>query len=170
MAGIPNDFGPVSRLEAEAEGPPGTRTFRLLVTGRHGTAFLWLEKEELRALGMAIDQLLARVSGRPQWKLYGKAPEPYEPSPRDATTPPSVEFKVGQLSLGYETESRLFVLLVHDSDDDPEGPATFTCLASATQLRALSQRIESVISAGRPTCPLCGDPLDGGGHFCVREN
>ncbi len=169
MAHTPNDFGLASRLEADAEGPPGKRTFRLLVTGRQGTASLWLEKEELRALGIAMDQLLARVSGRTQWKLYGTQPEPYEPA-ESAPATPMVEFKVGQLSLGYETDSRMFVLLVHDSEDDPEGPATFTCLASATQIRALSQRIESVVSAGRPTCPVCGDPIDAEGHFCVRQN
>ncbi len=156
-------------MEADAEGPPGKRTFRLLVAGKKGTASLWLEKEELRALGIAIDQLLARVSGRPEWKLYGKAPEPYASAAESRPTP-VVDFKVGQLSLGYETDSGMFVLLVHDSEDDPEGPATFTCLASATQVRALSRRIESVVSAGRPTCPLCGDPVEADGHICVREN
>lgn len=169
MTHMPNDFGPVLRLEADAEGPPGKRTFRLLVAGKRGTASLWLEKEELRALGIAIDQLLARVSGRAGWKIYGASVEPYEPAqgfPQD----PLVEFKVGQLSLGYESDSGMFVLLVHDSEDDPEGPATFTCLATAAQMRALGRRIESVVSAGRPACPVCGDPLEPGNHFCIRQN
>ncbi len=165
----PKDFGPVLRLDADAEGPPGKRTFRLLVASREGTASLWLEKEELRALGVAIDQLLARISGRPEWKLYGRAPEPYEPT-LEFPAPAQVDFKVGQLSLGYETDSDMFVLLIHDSEDDPEGPASFTCLATAAQVRALSNRIESVISAGRPTCPLCGDSMDPDGHSCIRDN
>ncbi len=165
----PKDFGPVLRLDADAEGPPGGRTFRLLVASREGTASLWLEKEELRALGVAIDQLLARVSGRPEWKFYGKSPEPYEPAD-EFSNPALVDFKVGQLSLGYETDSDMYVLLIHNSEDDPEGPASFTCLATAPQVRALSRRIESVISAGRPTCPLCGDPTEEGEHNCVRAN
>ncbi len=169
MAHDPTDFGPVMRLEADADGPPGQRTFRLLVASREGTASLWLEKEEMRALGVAIDQLLARVSGHPEWKYYGKGPAPYEAA-QGFPAPARVEFKVGQLSLGYETDSDMFVLLVHDSEDDPEGPATFTCLASASQVRALSRRIESVISAGRPTCPVCGDPMDPDGHSCIRHN
>ncbi len=169
MTFTPKDFGPVMRLDADAEGPPGKRTFRLLIAGREGTASLWLEKEELRALGVAIDQLLARVSGRPEWKMYGSSPDPYEPSERFASDA-EVEFKVGQLSLGYETDGSMFVLLAHDSADDPEGPASFTCLATAAQVRALSRRIASVILAGRPICPLCGDPVDPDGHFCVRDN
>ncbi len=164
-----NDFGPVNRLDADAEGPPGQRTFRLLVASKEGTASLWLEKEELRALGVAIDQLLARVSGRVGWKLYGTPVEPYEPA-RGFPASTMLDFKVGQLSVGYESDSRMFVLLIHDSEDDPEGPPTFTCLANASQMRALSRRIESVVAAGRPVCPLCGDPMDPVGHACVREN
>ncbi len=169
MAGTPCNFGPAVRLEADAVGPPGQRTFRLLVTNREGAALLWLEKEELQALGMAIDQLMARLSGRTQWKIYGVPPEPFEP----AESPPSsplVEFKVGQLSLGYEGNSKMFVLLIHDSEDDPEGPPTFTCAATDAQMRRLGRQISSVISAGRPRCPLCGDPLEPNGHSCVRAN
>ena len=55
-----HEFGPVIRLEADALGEPGQRTFCLLAAGKEGSAALWLEKEELQALGVAIDQLLAR--------------------------------------------------------------------------------------------------------------
>lgn len=169
MAYTPRDLGPVTRLEADAVGQPGRRTFRLIVAGKEGTASLWLEKEELQALGVAIDQLLARVSDQTEWKLYGAEPAPYEPV-EDFASNPSVEFKVGQLSLGFESETNLFVLLVHDMVDDPEGPATLTFLATATQVRSLTGRIESVISAGRPRCRLCGDPIEPEGHNCVRCN
>lgn len=170
MSYTPHNFGPVRRLDADAVGQPGKRTFRLLVTSNEGTACLWLEKEELQALGVAIDQLMARLSGQSEWKMYGAPADPYQPAegfPPEA----QVEFKVGQLSLGYESDSGMFVLLVHDSDDDPEGPASFTCLATAIQMRALGRRISSVVAAGRPRCLLCGDPIDDGGrHFCVRAN
>lgn len=169
MSNTPKDFGPVERLDADAEGPPGQRVFRLLVASRVGSAALELEKEELRALGVAIDQLLARVSGQPEWKYYGRAPEPYQPAPA-LPSPTVVDFKIGQLSLGYETETDMFIILAHNSEDDPEGPPTFSCLATASQVRSLSRRIESVIAAGRPTCPLCGDPLEAEGHACVRAN
>ncbi|HEX2986878.1 MAG TPA: DUF3090 family protein [Chloroflexota bacterium] len=169
MSQTRHEFGPVMRLEADALGEPGQRTFCLLAAAREGSAALWLEKEELQALGVAIDQLLARLSDRPEWKLYGAPAAEYQPS-QGFSPEPLVEFKVGQLSLGYESDSDLFALLVHDAEDDPEGPATFSCLASAAQMRALSRRIETVISAGRPRCPLCGDAIEPEGHNCVRAN
>ena len=36
-------------------------------------------------------------------------------------------------------------------------------------LRFASGALE-VVRAGRPPCPLCGEPLDPIGHFCVRRN
>ena len=163
------NFGPVARLEPDAVGEPGHRTFRLLVSGEEGTASLWLEKEELQALGMAIDQLMAKLSGRQEWKMYGETPPPFEPADVQADDP-AVEFKVAQLSLGFETNTGLFVLMVHDSEDDPTGTATFSCMATAAQMRSLGRRIESIVVAGRPKCVLCGDPMEEDGHFCVRTN
>lgn len=36
--------------------------------------------------------------------------------------------------------------------------------------RAFAGRAEAVISAGRPPCPFCGQPLDPSGHLCPRAN
>lgn len=36
--------------------------------------------------------------------------------------------------------------------------------------RAFAGRAESVVSAGRPACPFCGQPLDPAGHLCPRSN
>lgn len=169
MANFPHNFGQAIRLEASAVGQPGQRTFRLLVANDESSAFLWLEKEELQALGIAIDQLLARLSHRSQWRLYGAPVEPWRPT-EDVPSNPTVELKVSQLSLGYDSESKTFILLVHDSEDDPEGPATFSCTATIKQLRRLGDQIAAVIAAGRPRCFLCGDPIEPEGHKCVRAN
>jgi uncharacterized repeat protein (TIGR03847 family) len=169
MTDGPYNFGPISRVDADAVGAPGQRTFRLLVTGGEGMALLWLEKEELQALAVAIDQMLARLSRKPEWKFYGTTIEPYEP-PEETVATPGVEFKVGQLSLGYDSDRKMFVLMAHDPEDDPEGPPTFTCLVTSSQLRTLSRRITSVVVGGRPRCTLCGDPIEPEGHVCVRLN
>lgn len=169
MVDSPHNFGQVIRLEASAVGQPGQRTFRLLVANGESSASLWMEKEELQALGIAIDQLLARLSRRSQWKTYGAPVEPWQPT-EDVPSNPQIDFKVAQLSLGYDSESRTFTLMVHDSDDDPEGPATFSCTATTSQLRRLGDQITAVIAAGRPRCPLCGDPLEPEGHQCIRSN
>jgi uncharacterized repeat protein (TIGR03847 family) len=41
---------------------------------------------------------------------------------------------------------------------------------SPEQARAFAERAERVVSAGRPPCPLCAEPLDPAGHVCIRLN
>ncbi len=36
--------------------------------------------------------------------------------------------------------------------------------------RGFATRAETVVSAGRPPCPFCGQPLDPEGHLCPRAN
>jgi uncharacterized repeat protein (TIGR03847 family) len=170
-------FGPATRLQAQAIGEPGHRTFRLMVESDDGrAAALWVEKEQLQALGLAVEQLLAEFQG----KLTGRLPRqpPLETFPPN----PTVDFKVGRLALGQD-ESELengprYVLLVYDlevssaEEDEPAQPATFACRATRDQLRALSKNIAEVVAAGRPRCPLCGEPMDPKqkSHGCVRAN
>ena len=40
----------------------------------------------------------------------------------------------------------------------------------AESARQFATRSNRVISAGRPPCPLCDEPLDPEGHICVRTN
>lgn len=172
-------FGPTTRLQAEALGRPGQRTFRLLVESGDGrSAVLWLEKEQLQALGLAVEQLLAELQGR----LASSG----QTTPRSLDAfplTPTVEFKVGRLALGQD-ESELeagprYVLLAYDIEataaeeqDEPTQPATFACRATREQLRELSRNIAEVVAAGRPRCPLCGEPLEQASqrHGCVRSN
>jgi uncharacterized repeat protein (TIGR03847 family) len=38
------------------------------------------------------------------------------------------------------------------------------------ETRAFIERAKRVVAAGRPPCPLCGQPLDPEGHRCPRHN
>jgi len=169
MDDVRYDFATLNRLEAEAIGQPGQRTFRLILGNERGeTAVLWIEKEQIQALGDAIERLLAHV-GAQRLKRLDVAPRPPEP-----TTPlmdaPTAEFKIGQLALGYEAEQRLCLLQAHDIEGDPEGPPTLRCLIRRAQFRRLSEQIAGIVAGGRPRCPMCGTPLDGGPHFCPPSN
>jgi uncharacterized repeat protein (TIGR03847 family) len=170
-------FGPATRLQAQAIGEPGQRRFRLLVESDDGrAATLWVEKEQLQALGLAVEQLLAEFQGKVAARTARQPPlESFPPNP-------TVDFKVGRLALAQD-ESQLetgprYVLLVYDlegggtEEEEPTTPATFACRATREQLRALSRNIAEVVAAGRPRCPLCGEPMDrpGESHGCVRTN
>ncbi|MEP7360621.1 MAG: DUF3090 family protein [Chloroflexota bacterium] len=52
--------------------------------------------------------------------------------------------------------------------DDPRDVVRVE-LEPQAALRFASGALEAV-RAGRPPCPLCGEPLDPIGHFCVRRN
>jgi hypothetical protein len=53
------EFGPLAHISAEAIGQPGQRRFRLRALSEEGdSASLWLEKEQLVALGEAIENVL----------------------------------------------------------------------------------------------------------------
>ena len=41
---------------------------------------------------------------------------------------------------------------------------------SQQQAHDLTSTINTVVSSGRPVCPLCHTPLDGGPHACVKQN
>ncbi|HET6317422.1 MAG TPA: DUF3090 family protein [Chloroflexota bacterium] len=170
-------FGPATRLQAHAIGEPGQRTFRLLVESDDGrAAALWVEKEQLQALGLAVEQVLAEFQGTGAGRPAKQPPvETFPPNP-------TVDFKVGRLALGQD-ESELetgprYVLLVYDiegtgaEEEEPSQPATFACRATRDQLRALTRNIAEVVAAGRPRCPLCGEPMDAKdrSHGCVRAN
>ncbi|HTE85106.1 MAG TPA: DUF3090 family protein, partial [Dehalococcoidia bacterium] len=75
-----HDFGQISSVDAEAIGPPGQRRFRLAVLRDEQAAALWLEKEQLAALGTAIEQQLVR-SDRQRQRIEAPMDEAAPPFP-----------------------------------------------------------------------------------------
>ena len=91
------------------------------------------------------------------------------------------EFRVGTMGLGWDADSKSIVVEllavteeeVDESvvlDDTEEGPDALRVFLSPGQAKAFADRAERVVSAGRPPCPLCAEPLDPNGHVCVRLN
>jgi uncharacterized repeat protein (TIGR03847 family) len=161
------EFGRASQLAPDAVGRPGARRFRLLVWGDSGVACLWMEKEQLQALGMAIDQLLAPLA-----VLWSQS-EPATTDPQAPIAAPAtidLEIEVGKLGLSYDERQEFFTLLAHDSESVEEETPTFTCTASRDQLQSLGKGIAALAAAGRPRCPLCGRPIEAEPHVCPGSN
>jgi uncharacterized repeat protein (TIGR03847 family) len=167
-----HDLGRVDWIGAEAVGLPGERTFRLLVRNRETSGQLWLEKEQLQALATAIAQMVAEISNETSFDMTPSGPATTNEKPSDFPAQPDIEVYVGELTLKYDSSIDLIAIEVLGRDEDPEGPPTFLCTATRTQMLALQANSLEVLAAGRPRCPLCHTPLSAPGmpHFCPPTN
>ena len=170
MANGQTEFGPVLRIEADAVGPPGRRAFRLLAVREDASAWLWVEREQLQALAMLIEQLLTNLPALDLRASPARSAPSASQRESAPSAPPEVEFKVGQLALGYDESQKLYLILAHDLESDLEGPARFSCQVTRRQLRSLAETIVPLLAAGRPRCPACEAPLGTGKHICPRAN
>jgi uncharacterized repeat protein (TIGR03847 family) len=57
---------------------------------------------------------------------------------------------------------------VETPDDDADGPDLVRVQIERGQAREFVRRAEALVSAGRPTCPFCGEVLEPTGHFCAQ--
>ena len=161
MAQPKNEFTNVSKLEAEAFGEPGKRTFRIQVDSASSSASIWIEKEQLFQLALAIQQMMA---GIPESRIG--PPDP--PTDREAPGLTSLDFKVMKLVLGHVPGRGVFTIEAHDETDEED--AAVRVWASRQQLEEFSEGALRVCASGRPLCPLCGRAIDADGHRCARVN
>jgi uncharacterized repeat protein (TIGR03847 family) len=165
----------VTRLTADAVGEPGQRTFYLQAASGADQVTLLVEKEQVRRLAENLETWLPELAaGRPEDPVEAAAAEAGELSLAEPLEP---EFRVGQLTLSYDAErDRVLVVateLQAEDEEDPlelPDPLEVRLLVTRAQLRVLARHGAEVVARGRPLCPLCGNPLDPGGHICPAQN
>jgi uncharacterized repeat protein (TIGR03847 family) len=159
---------------AGAVGPPGQRVFYL--QGREADTMVTLkcEKEQVAALAEYLGGLLARlptVTATPGDK-------------RELLQPFEAAWPVGSLGVGYDGERDRIVVVANerveqDEEEQGEGepetpgavePASARFAITRVQAAAFVERARLLQRAGRPTCPMCGEPKDPAGHVCPRSN
>ena len=176
------DLGPVDILGAEAVGEPGQRRFRLFALAGARSMLLWMEKEQLNTLSLALDRVMAQVSEGSILRTVAQAgplPQP-ESLPANFPRRATVEFQVGQIRIGYDERHNLLALIASpieillEPGQEPRAvireEESVSFLFTLRQSQQLTQSITSLVSRGRPVCPLCNTPLDGGPHACIRQN
>ena len=173
------DFGRAYLIGAESIGEPGNRRFRVYVRSQRGTASLWLEREQLDALGQAMEQLVARITSGLALQIEAVAQAPKPPgAPADFPEEPDVEFPVGNMQIGYDeslerTTLRAGPLILIERDgeyftqEEPEFP--FSVYFSRSQTEQLTIHIRGIIATGRPRCPFCNRPMEAN-HMCDKQN
>ncbi len=157
-----SEFGILRGIDAQSFGQPGQRTFRLRLVGDSAqTASLWLEKEQMQALSLALKQMLGQLE-------YDQPPPP-----ADAGEFPVVadhDFRVGRMGMGFHAEDRTVVLFLYEVTAEDEEDPTVRARLSQEQCASLIEQLDEIIAGGRPGCPLCGQPVGLEGHACVRSN
>lgn len=169
------DLNPVHSIIADAFGEPGERTFFLQGSTGMEVVSVVLEKQEVANLAISILQLLEELEEK-----YPELPTP-NVSEGDlvAEVPFEAAFRVGQLIVGYDEDDDMIwliakALIVSESgsivDPDEEDVPSVRFVATREQMRALSDHALEAVAKGRPTCPLCGNPISPEGHFCPRSD
>ena len=166
------DFDPVSRITVGAVGQPGQRDFYLQARTGLRLVTLKIEKQQVQALAVGISQLLEQLGDvLPQLRTDLVNIN----NPRMALEEPIYPaFVIGQIGLGYDEERNLMIiiaqeLVVEDADVSSQA-ALARIVAGREMMRDFSEYALALVSAGRPTCPLCGQPIDPRGHFCPPSN
>ena len=165
MKGALFEFHAVTAIIAGAIGVPGRRTFYLLIGQNDTWLRLWLEKEQLQTLALAIGQLLELLPG---YDLRAEPPAAAAGPPADAQV--VAEFKVGRLALGYDDRREMLVLYAYEQEAGESSQPILACWATPEQMHALGNQSTAVCAAGRPICRLCGQSIDPDGHMCPRRN
>src|SRR3954466_7792685 len=182
-----HSFEPPERFVAGTVGEPGDRTFFLQARGGGRVISVALEKVQVSLLAEKLEELLIEANKRfgvnlPDAPvLAGHDNEPLD-------TPVDEEFRVGTLGLAFDVDSGTVVIeaieageaevelelgpdapediaddAAEDDEDDAEPDDDLDRLRvrlSPEATRAFIDRARRVVAAGRPPCPLCGQPLD----------
>jgi uncharacterized repeat protein (TIGR03847 family) len=165
------DLGLIAQIKADAQGVPGQRKFRLLVEAQRGSACLWLEKEQLLQLGIAIKRLIAEMSQEePSIPLENLSTQ-YSDNSDIEISERDRDLTVDTITLGHDQGQDLFLLAVQGADTDDERLQGVRFWAEGQQLDALADEAFEVCASGRPLCPLCGVPINSNeDHVCSRSN
>nr|MDT0657532.1 DUF3090 domain-containing protein [Micromonospora sp. DSM 115978] len=191
-------FEPPERFVAGTVGAPGERTFFLQARGGGRLVSVALEKVQVSLLAEKLEELLTEAHRRfgielPDPPVAGTDNEPLD-------TPVDEEFRVGTLGLAFDVDTATVVIEaiaagegdaevelgdpaaagaqpdepeVDEVDDDEELDDDLDRLRvrlTPQAAREFIDRARRVVAAGRPPCPLCGQPLDPAGHLCPRHN
>ena len=149
----------VDVLTTGAIGMPGQRVFYLQARQGDHVVSLRLEKTQVAALVTYLDALLADLPSADE-----------VPTDLGLLEPVIAEWVVGSLGVSYDEDADRIVLLAEELVEEGEEAASARITATRSQIAALAAHGAEVVAAGRPPCPLCGQPLDPQGHVCVRLN
>ena len=175
-----HEFAWPDRVVVGTIGLPGARTFYLQVRAGTQIVSIALEKQQSALLAEKIDEILDQlitVEGNP---FSVPTSTPIELVDNDQLEAVQEQFRTGAMSLGWDPTTAQVVIEAYpitdvDADDndgslDEDGanePEMLLVRMPVGTARAFAKRTGEIVGAGRPTCSLCGYPIDADGHICT---
>src|SRR6478609_1152665 len=174
-----HEFDWPDRVVVGTIGVPGARTFYLQVRAGTQIVSIALEKQQSAQLAEKIDEILDQlftVDGNP---FSVPTSTPIELVDNDPLAPVQEQFRAGAMTLGWDPTTAQIISEGYpitdvdadeddDSfDDDADDREMLLVRMPVGTARAFAKRTREIVGAGRPTCPLCGYPIDADGHICT---
>jgi uncharacterized repeat protein (TIGR03847 family) len=157
---------------ADYVGEPGKRAFYLQARGDAGVMTCALEKQQVAALADKLRELLLIVDGTDTVKAAAPARDPAL-----ALEPAEPLWRVGAMGLAYEEGADRVIVLAQPVSPEEEEPKELEeddegirFLLRRDQARSFVLHAVAIVDEGRPTCQLCGLPIDPEGHNCPASN
>jgi uncharacterized repeat protein (TIGR03847 family) len=186
MAILVHRYDEPDRFVAGTVGQPGERAFFLQAREGNRITSVACEKQQVSVLAEHLDRVLDEVVRR----STGVAAVPpsttkaKDTDPLDA--PITEEFRVGTMTIAWDPSINRIVIELFSNVDVEEDEAAevaeaeesdqvsadevFVVKITASYARDFVARANALVSAGRPPCPFCLQPLDPQGHICPRAN
>jgi uncharacterized repeat protein (TIGR03847 family) len=155
------DLLPCTFITVDAIGKPGQRVFYIQGKTEETTLTLLIEKIQIQTLAAGILRFLEELAERnPD---ISKPSGQYMEDQMKITPPVDPLFRVGEIGLAYDIDRDLACLIAKEiqieteiEEENQQDEVRYWC--TREQLKSLA------------ICPLCGEPINPGGHFCPKKN
>lgn len=189
MAAVVYRYDEPDRFVAGTVGEPGARTFFLQARQANRITSVVCEKEQVVVLAEHIERVLNEIQRRTGLpNVSALEPPVVDNDPLDV--PIDEEFRVGTMTIAYDADDDRLIIEMFSTEqvESPEEPdflgdeaeiarreaelaeEAFVVRITKGTARDFVARAQAVVSAGRPPCPFCAQPLEPSGHVCPRAN
>ncbi|WP_420115113.1 DUF3090 domain-containing protein [Pseudactinotalea sp.] len=178
MAAIVHGFDWPDRFVTGTVGEPGSRTFYLQAQEGKRVVSVALEKQQSAALADGVDAVLDQliVEDDNRYSVPEAAPEGLADD-GPLADPVDEEFRVGEMRLAWDPRTAQVVIqasrLLLDEDgtvvEEEEPAEVFVVRLPVGAARAFAARTRTIVTQGRPLCPMCEEPMDPDGHVCAVD-
>lgn len=156
--------GDAQYLSAQALGEPGQRRFRIVTVIDGDTFILWMEKQQVEALGLAIQNLVNFLPATATIETGSDTSAMVDEATR-------YQFRVGRIEIAFDQAEGRIVMAAYDIElPETTSEPTLRVRFDTRMATDMADEAADLMTRGRPRCPMCGGPIDPEGHFCPEQN